>query len=116
MAILQTNWRTVDKRLGCWIFCHGVMVFFFKFGGNWTNFDVSTPFLMGRGGVVSVRERCPRWCRVRHPCHIRQRFTVCGPYCSEICMSCQKRLKERIYMHELKTKRQRGFSVDYTAK
>ena len=24
--------------------------------------STSTPFLMGRGGVVSVRERCPRWC------------------------------------------------------
>ena len=20
---------------------------------------------------MSVRERCPRWCRVRHPCHLR---------------------------------------------
>ena len=38
--------------------------------GNWTNFD-STPFLMGRGGVVSVRERCPRWRRVQHPCRLR---------------------------------------------
>ena len=23
---------------------------------------------------MSVRERCPRWCRVRHPCHIRYYF------------------------------------------
>ena len=54
------NWRTVDKRSGCWIFCHGVVGFVFS---NGTNFDVSTPFLMGRGGAVSVRERCPRWSR-----------------------------------------------------
>ena len=25
---------------------------------------------MRRGGVVSVRERCPRWCWVRHPCRL----------------------------------------------
>ena len=30
------------------------MGFVFKFGSNWTNFDVSTPFLIGRG-----------WCSVR---------------------------------------------------
>ena len=52
------NWRAVDKRFGCWIFCHGFVGFVFKFGSNWTNFDVSTPFLMGRGGAVFVRERC----------------------------------------------------------
>ena len=23
---------------------------------------------------MSVRETCPRWCRVRHPCHLRYRF------------------------------------------
>ena len=55
VAILPMNWRMADKQLGCWIFCHGVVGFVFKFGSNWTNFDVSTPFLMGRGGVVSVR-------------------------------------------------------------
>ena len=66
-----------DEQLGCWIFCHGVVGFVSKFGGNWTNFDVSAPFLMGRGGVVSVRERCPRWCRVRHPCHIRYPPVCC---------------------------------------
>ena len=58
----------VDKKLGCWIICHGVVGFVFKFCSNWTNFDVSALLLMRRGGVVSVRERCPRWCRVRHPC------------------------------------------------
>ena len=45
----------VDKQLGCWIICHGVVGFVFKFGSNWTNFDVSAPFLMGRGGVVSAK-------------------------------------------------------------
>ena len=35
------NWRTVDKHLGCWILRHGVVGFVFKFGSNWTNFDVS---------------------------------------------------------------------------
>ena len=71
VAILPINWRTGGKQLGCWIFCHGVMGFVFKFGSDWTNFDVSTPFLMRRGGLVSVRERCPRWCWVRHPCRLR---------------------------------------------
>ena len=60
MAILPMDWRTVDKRLDYWIFCHGVVGFVFKFGSNWTIFDVSAPFLIGRGGVVSVRDRCPR--------------------------------------------------------
>ena len=46
------NWRVADKQLGCWIFCHGVMGFVFKFGGNWTNFDISTPFLVCGGGAV----------------------------------------------------------------
>ena len=61
VVILPMDWGTVDKQLGCWVFCHGVVGFVFKFGSNWTNFDVSTPFLMRRGGEVSVRERCPRW-------------------------------------------------------
>ena len=56
MAILPINWTTVDKHLGCWILRHSVVGFVFKFGSNGTNFDVSTPFLMGRGGAVSVRE------------------------------------------------------------
>ena len=55
MAILPMNWKTVDKRLGCRIFYHGVVGFVFKFGSNWTNFDVSTPFLMQ--GWCSVRAR-----------------------------------------------------------
>ena len=49
------NWRMADKQLGCWIFCHGVVGFVFKFGSNWTNFDVYTLFLMGRGGVVCAK-------------------------------------------------------------
>ena len=56
MAILPMNQRTVDKQLGCCIFCRGVVGFVFKFGGNRTNFDFSTPFLMRRGGY-SVRAR-----------------------------------------------------------
>ena len=71
MATLAMNRRMVDKQLGCWIICHGVVGFVFKFCSNSTNIDFSTPFLMHRGGVVSVRERCPRWCRVRHPCRLR---------------------------------------------
>ena len=51
------NWRVADKQLGCWIFCHGVVGFVFKFGSNWMNFDVFTPFLMGRQGWCSVRAR-----------------------------------------------------------
>ena len=47
----------VNKQLGCWVFCRGVVDFVFKFVSNWTNFDISTPPLMRRGGVVSVRER-----------------------------------------------------------
>ena len=66
----------VDKQLGCCIFCHGVVGFVFKFCSNRTNFDFSTPFLMRVGGVVSVRERCPRWCRVRHPCRLRYTSVV----------------------------------------
>ena len=67
------NWRMIDKCLGCWVFSRDVG-FVFKFGRNWLNFDVSTSFLVCGSGVVSVRERCPRWCRVRHPCHIRYIF------------------------------------------
>ena len=70
MAMLPMNWRMVDKCLGCWVVSRGVVGFVFKFGRNWSNFDVSTSFLVCEGGVVSVRERCPRWCRVRHPCTI----------------------------------------------
>ena len=57
MAILPMNRRMVDKQLGCCIFCRGVVGFVFKFCSNWTNFDLSTPFLMRKGGVVSVGEK-----------------------------------------------------------
>ena len=46
----------------------GVVGFVFKFGSNWSTFDVSTSILVSGGGVVSVRET---WCRVRHPCRLR---------------------------------------------
>ena len=68
------NWGMVDKCLGCWVFSRDVVGFIFKFGRNWSNFDISTSFLVCGGGVVSVRERCPRWGRVRHPYHIRYIF------------------------------------------
>ena len=32
---------------------------------------VSTSILVCGGGVVSVRETCPRWCRVQPPCRLR---------------------------------------------
>ena len=46
MAIPPVNQWMVDKQLGCWIFYRGVVGFVFKFGSNWTNFDVSTPFFV----------------------------------------------------------------------
>ena len=84
VATLPMNWRMVDKQLGCWVICHGVVGFVFKFCSNWTNFDFSAPFLMRRGGVVSVRKRCPRWCRVRHPCRLRYCHDLAGSVCSRI--------------------------------
>ena len=71
VAMLPTKWMVVGKQLGFWVFFHGVVAFIFKFSSNRTNFGVSTPFLMCGGSGMSVRETCPRWCRVRHPCRLR---------------------------------------------
>ena len=46
--MLLMNWRMVNKQLICWVFYHGVVSFFSKFGNNWMNFDVSAPFSVSR--------------------------------------------------------------------
>ena len=51
--MLPMNWRMVDKWLGYWVFCFGVVGFVFKFGSNWSTFDVSTSILVCGGGVGS---------------------------------------------------------------
>ena len=58
--MLPINWRMVDKWLGYWVFCLGVVGFVFKFSSNWSTFDVSTSILVCGGSVVSVYETCPR--------------------------------------------------------
>ena len=45
--MLPMNWGMVDKWLGYWVFCLGVVGFVFKFGSNWSTFDVSTSILAG---------------------------------------------------------------------
>ena len=64
MAVLPIGWRIVDEWLGYWVFCRGVVGFVFKFGSNWSTFDVSNFNFSERG-----------WCRV----HARNMSELSGP-------------------------------------
>lgn len=69
---LEDVWLAV-KLLGL---LGGLVGFVFKFGNNRTNFDFSNASVVCGRDVVSVRERCPSWCLVRHPCRIRSNLDV----------------------------------------